>query len=389
MLDLGCVRAQFPGLAGDWIFFDNAGGSQILGRAVDRIVEFLIDVERAARRLVCACRSSPPSASPPGSARSRAGSTATPTSWCWARRRRSSLANLAAAMAGELAPGDEIVVTDVDHESNIGCWRRLAAARGAIIKEWRVDGETLALRVEELAPLLTDKTRLVCFTHASNLVGTVHDVAAITRFVHERGARVCVDGVAYAPHRPLDVRGWDVDYYVCSASTRFYGPHLAALYGKREHLRRAHRHQPLLHRGGALQAAAGPRALRAGARAAGAVVDYLESLDFGDVAAHERALAARLLDLLDGTRGVRVLGERSASSSRGADHQLHRRRRATPPTSSARSTPRASASSTATSTRAASSIGSASARAAASCARRWSTTTRSRRSHRLCAALGA
>ena len=205
-------------------------------------------------------------------------------------------------------------MTDVDHESNIGPWRRLAAARGAVVKPWRADGETLALRAEELAPLLSDRTRLVAFTHASNLVGTVHDVAAITRLAHERGARVCVDGVALAPHRPLDVRGWDVDYYVFSVY-KIYGPHLAALYGKREQLAALAgvNHFFIDEAPYKLQPGHVPYEL---VHALGAVVEYLESLDFAAVAAHERALAARLLDFLAGARGVRVLGERAASATR-------------------------------------------------------------------------
>ena len=183
LVNVDNVRAQFPGLATDWILLDNAGGSQMLGGAIDRVVEFYhtsnvqlggtyapsqLAAERVtsghaalARWIHC------------GADELVLGTSTTQL-----------LNNLALAMSAQIAPGDEIIVTDVDHESNIGCWRRLAAARGAIVKEWRVDGESLALRVEDLEPLLTDKTRLVCFTQASNLVGTVHDAGAITRFVH-------------------------------------------------------------------------------------------------------------------------------------------------------------------------------------------------------------
>jgi cysteine desulfurase family protein (TIGR01976 family) len=313
MLDVANVRAQFPGLASEWILFDNAGGSQMLGHAIDRVAEFYrtsnvqlggtyapsqLAAERVtsghaalARWIHC------------GADELVLGTSTTQL-----------LNNLALAMSAQIGPGDEIIVTDVDHESNIGCWRRLAAARGAIVKEWRVDGESLALRVEDLAPLMTDKTRLVCFTQASNLIGTVHDVGAITRFVHERGARVCVDGVAYAPHRPVDVRGWDVDYYVCSVY-KIYGPHLACLYGKRELLAALTgiNHFFIEDAPYKLQPGHAPYEL---VSALGAIVDYLESLDFSDVAAHERGLAACLLDFLDGQNGVHVLGERSASSSR-------------------------------------------------------------------------
>ncbi|MCU1282868.1 MAG: cysteine desulfurase family protein [bacterium] len=315
MLDLAGVRAQFPALDGEWIFFDNAGGSQILRRAIDRVVEFfttsmvqlggsyalsqlanerVTDGRRALARWIH-CDDSEVVIG---------GSTT------------QLLANLALSMASSFSPGDEIIVTDVDHESNVGCWGRLQPARGVVVKEWKVDKETLALRLDDLGKLMTDKTRLVCFTHASNLVGSVHDVPAITRFVHDRGARVCVDGVAYAPHRPIDVRAWDVDYYVFSVY-KTYGPHLACVYRKRELLAglRGNNHFFI----GDDEV---PYKLQPGhvtyelVHALPAVVDYLAALDFDAVAAHERTLAARLLEFLGGVRGVNVLGERTASAAR-------------------------------------------------------------------------
>ena len=313
MLDVEGVRAQFPGLASDWVLFDNAGGSQMVARAIERVGEFYrtsnvqlggsyapsqLAAERVtnghaalARWIHC------------GADELVLGTSTTQL-----------LNNLALAMSAQIAPGDELIVTDVDHESNIGCWRRLAAMRGAVVKEWRVDGDTLALRAEDLAPLLGDRTRLVCFTQASNLVGTVHDVAAITRLVHAHGARVCVDGVAFAPHRPIDVRAWNVDYYVCSVY-KIYGPHLACLYGKREHLAALAgiNHFFIEEAPYKLQPGHAPYEL---VSALDAVVDYLEALDFDDVAAHERTLATCLLDFLAAHERVRVLGERTASASR-------------------------------------------------------------------------
>ncbi|MGZ3441353.1 MAG: aminotransferase class V-fold PLP-dependent enzyme [Polyangia bacterium] len=315
MLDLAAVRVQFPALSGEWAFFDNAGGSQILGSAIERVVEFyrtsmvqlggsyavsqlanerVVDGRRAlARWMGC------------DDGEVVIGNSTTQL-----------LANLTLSMASSFSPGDEIIVTDVDHESNVGCWGRLQPTRGVVVKEWRVDRDSLTLRLDELEWLMTDKTRLVCFTQASNLVGSIHPVADITRLVHERGALVCVDGVAYAPHRPINVRAWDVDYYVFSVY-KTYGPHLACVYG---------RHQLLAALRGINHFFIGddevPYKLQPGhvtyelAHALPAVVAYLESLDFDAVAAHERALSARLLDFLGGVRGVHVLGERTASATR-------------------------------------------------------------------------
>ncbi len=312
MLDLSELRARFPTLGNphNWIYFDNAGGSQILGAAVERIVEFLTgsNVQLGGSYALSQLAAERVAAGQHALAR-----------WVGCDHDELVLGtsstqllnNLALAMTPQLSPGDEIIVTDVDHEANIGCWSRLG---GVVVKTWRADGDTLTLRLEDLAPLFGPRTRLVCFTQASNLVGSAHDVAAITRFVHERGARVCVDGVAFAPHRRLDVRAWDVDYYVFSVY-KTYGPHLAALYGKRERLAelRGINHFFIDAAPAKLQPGHVPYEL---VPALSAVVEYLESLDFDAVAAHERGLAACVLDFLDGVAGVRVLGERTASPTR-------------------------------------------------------------------------
>ena len=311
MLELARVRVRFPGLDSDWIFFDNAGGSQILGSAVERLVEFLrtsnvqlggsyAPSQLAGERVAA------------GHAALARWIGCAPAELVLGTSTTQLLDNLALAMREQIAPGDELVVTDCDHESNIGAWRRLAAERGAVVREWKVAPETLALRAEDLAPLLSPRTRLVAFTQASNLVGTVHDVAAITRLVHAHGARVCVDGVAFAPHRPIDVRGWDVDYYVCSVY-KIYGPHLACLYGRHFAELAGINHFFITDAPYKLQPGHAPYELVA---ALGAVVDYLESLDFAAVAAHERALAAALLDFLATRRRVQLVGERAASPTR-------------------------------------------------------------------------
>jgi cysteine desulfurase family protein (TIGR01976 family) len=134
-------------------------------------------------------------------------------------------------LAHQFPRGSEIIVTNCDHEANIGCWRELEK-NGMIIKTWKINPETLFLDITDLEKLLTRQTRLVAFTHASNILGTVNPVKEITRLVHSRGALVCVDGVAFAPHRLIDVKDWDVDFYVFSFY-KTYGPHYAMLYGKK------------------------------------------------------------------------------------------------------------------------------------------------------------
>ena len=147
------------------------------------------------------------------------------------------LINLVATAFGEtISDGDEIVVATSNHESNIGPWVRLAKL-GAKIEFWDVNNDTGQLETADLVPLLTEKTRLVAFPHVSNLLGDAIDVAEVSQLAHSVGAQAFCDGVAYAPHRAMDVSAWNVDWYIYS-TYKVFGPHMAALFGKSEHIER-------------------------------------------------------------------------------------------------------------------------------------------------------
>lgn len=148
-----------------------------------------------------------------------------------------NIAMIASALAGGWGPGDAVVVSDLEHESNRGPWRRLAA-RGVEVREWRMRTETAQLHPGDLEPLLDDRVRLVAFTHCSNVVGAVHDVARVCARVRKAGALSMVDGVAFAPHRLVDVDALGCDFYALSLYKTF-GPHLGLLFGRAEVLRRA------------------------------------------------------------------------------------------------------------------------------------------------------
>ena len=139
---------------------------------------------------------------------------------------------LAECYARALSPGDEIIICETGHEANVGPWDKLRD-RGFTVKLWKVDQATYQCSLNSLENLFTNRTKLVAFPHVSNLLGEVVDVPAITKLVHSAGAKVVVDGVAYAPHRAIDVKAWDVDWYVYSVY-KVYGPHMGALYGKAE-----------------------------------------------------------------------------------------------------------------------------------------------------------
>lgn len=231
---LARLRARFPALATDWALLDNAGGSAVLDSVIAEVGRHMAETP------VQLGASYPLSVR--ASERVKAGRAAVARLWNTEPNRivlgPSSTAlvqRLVAGLRPSLEAGDEVVVTNVDHEANIGPWRRLEAD-GVVVREWGLRPETAELHPEDLNALLNDRTRLVACTAASNVVGSIHDVAAIRERVHAVGARLCVDVVAYAAHRRFDVEALGVDYAFLSFY-KVFGPHMAALYGRPERLR--------------------------------------------------------------------------------------------------------------------------------------------------------
>ncbi len=137
--------------------------------------------------------------------------------------------SLSHALAREMAPGDEIVITELDHEANRGPWLNLAE-RGIVVKEVKLL-PTGRLDYADMAAKITPKTRLVAIGFSSNALGTINDIAEARRLSKAAGARLLVDAVHYAPHFPLDVAALDTDFLLCSAY-KFYAPHIGILYCK-------------------------------------------------------------------------------------------------------------------------------------------------------------
>jgi cysteine desulfurase family protein (TIGR01976 family) len=232
-MDIEFVRGQFPALGGEWTFFDNAGGTQILEPVVKRIEEYLYtsnvqlgasyDVSRIAGERVAAA----------AEAMATFINAEDPSEIIMGSSTTMLMRILSICLGGTLMPGDEVIVTNCDHEANIGPWADLSK-RGVVVKTWRLNAETLELHLEDLERLMTGRTRLVAVTHTSNILGRINPIKDIARFVHDHKAMICVDGVAYAPHRCIDVQDLDVDFYGLSFY-KIYGPHYAMLYAKREH----------------------------------------------------------------------------------------------------------------------------------------------------------
>jgi cysteine desulfurase family protein (TIGR01976 family) len=325
-LDLDFVRSQFPALADGFVYFDNAGGSAVLKRVADRVHEYLtttsvqtgasyVHSQRASSRLAEARRSF---AHLVGAGRAEEiiiGPSATVL-----------CQNLARAMKSRLQPGDDIIVTDFDHESNIGPWRWLEQF-GINIRVWGIDRERMEIDLEALDALMTPRTRLVAVTHTSNILGTINPIAAIGERVHAHGAEIAVDAVAYAPHRLVDVVALDVDYYFFSFY-KTYGPHLAMMYGKYEKLVELDGLYHYFY--GKAQV---PQKLEPGnpnyelAWGAAGIVEYIDELGggtgdraalaraFDDIATQEAIIGERLLSYLGDRNDVRILGRRDSGGN--------------------------------------------------------------------------
>jgi cysteine desulfurase family protein (TIGR01976 family) len=238
-LDLDFVRSQFPAfkdpLCKDWSFFENAGGSYVPQQVIDRLNQFMISTKVQ------------PYAEYPMS--KIAGDNMDEATELFAKMINANskeiiiggsttinLYVLSNALKHFIRPGDEVIVTNQDHEANISPWRRLSEV-GANIKEWKINPETAELDIESFENLLTDKTKIVAVTHCSNIVGTVNNLQKISELAHKKNAIVIGDGVSYAPHGFPDVKELDVDFYTFSLY-KTYGPHLALLYGKEEILKK-------------------------------------------------------------------------------------------------------------------------------------------------------
>lgn len=332
-LQLDFVRQHFPALASDWTFFDNAGGSQVLKSVADRITEFLYNSNVQLGASYAVSQTATARVAEGAAAMATLINAASPEEVVLGSSTSALFRILAHCLGQTWQPGDEIIVTNSDHEANISPWMELQRL-GIKVKTWKVNPDSLELRLEDLETLLSDRTRLVAVTHTSNVLGTINPIRAIADRVHAHGALICVDGVAYAPHRRVDVQALDVDFYAFSLY-KVYGPHLALLYGKKAHLlalpgynhyfidRSAipYKFQP----GGtsyelSYSVTAIPQYLRALAQhhfeteAAATATGQLDQA-FQLIQAHEAVLSDRLLTFLHSKPNVRVIGAPTAAAT--------------------------------------------------------------------------
>ena len=227
------IRAQFPALAGDLVYLENAGGSQVPAVVADSIRDYMLTsyvqlgagypLSQKATELVDEAHDFVRLMMNGQDGEVILGSSTS-----------ALLQMLARCYAQVLKPGSEIIVAQTGHEANVGPWKMLDRL-GFGLRWWEMDPASCSCPLSDLEELLSERTALVAFPHASNLLGGIVDIERITSLSHEAGARVVVDGVAYAPHRAMDVSAWNVDWYAYSAY-KVYGPHMAALWGRRDAL---------------------------------------------------------------------------------------------------------------------------------------------------------
>lgn len=231
--DLKKIRSQFPALDGTTIYLENAGGSQVPRCVAESIADYMLNnyVQLGA-----------------GYEISKISTNTVDLAHAWMNRfvngenagsiilgsSTTALCRiLAECYAPILKPGDEIILAQTAHEANYGPWKNMAERINLTIRIWPVNPETQSCELADLDHLLNHKTRLIAFPLVSNLLGEIVDVKEITRRAHAVGAEVVVDGVAYAPHRAVNVRDWNVDWFAFS-NYKVYGPHIATLFGKHE-----------------------------------------------------------------------------------------------------------------------------------------------------------
>ena len=331
MIDLDYVRTQFPALKRDFIYMDNAGGSQVLSKVAERISGYLLHhnvqlgasykvSEEAGKKLKYATSKVAELINASRDEEVVIGSSTTML-----------LRILSLTISGNWQEGDEIIVTNTDHEANVSPWTDLQK-KGFKIKIWKVNPDNFELDIQDLQQLMNKKTRLVAVTHASNVLGTINPIKEIAKAVHDAGALICVDGVAYAPHRKIDVQELDADFYTFSWY-KTYGPHLAVMYGKYDLLRELESFNHYF-----LGKEVVPYKLQPGnfnfelTYSTLGIIEYYEDLyhhHYGDkslnfnervtktfelISDHEEKLAQTLLDYLKSVPEIKVIGNTSANA---------------------------------------------------------------------------
>jgi len=292
-LDVEAVRARFSALRQPLAFFDGPGGTQVPDEVIDAVSRYYresnanvsgpYETSRRTEALVTRAR-----------ATAGAFLGCDPEETIFGANMTTLAFALTRTAGREWQEGDEIVVTKLDHDANVSPWLELAHDRSLKVHFVDINDDT-TLDLDDLQRLLNERTRVVAFPVASNAVGTLSDVRRVVELAHEAGALAWADAVHYGPHGPIDVGDWGVDVLTCSPY-KFFGPHLGVAFGRSELLQgwrpykvRPASNEPLGHR---FETGTLPHELLAGFVAA---VEYVDSIGWDAIQAHERTLGDRFL----------------------------------------------------------------------------------------------
>jgi cysteine desulfurase family protein (TIGR01976 family) len=232
-LNPAVVREQFPSLQREDVFFDNPGGTQIARQSLERMQRYLLECNANHEGAFRTSRESDEVLYDARLAMADLLNASSPDEIAFGNNMTTLTFNMARALARTMGPGDEIVVTRLDHDANISPWLLTAEDRGCTVTWVDFDVEDGTLKLEEFARAMERKPKIAAFGYASNALGTINPARRLIQMARDVGALVYIDAVQYAPHGPIDVSELECDFLVCSAY-KFFGPHAAALYGRLE-----------------------------------------------------------------------------------------------------------------------------------------------------------
>jgi cysteine desulfurase family protein (TIGR01976 family) len=234
MFDVAYYRRQFPGLIErpTAVFLDGPAGTQVPQRVIDAMVHYLTHCNANHGGVFATSRESDQVLHNAHQAMADLLNAPSPDEIVFGNNTTSLTFHFTRSVAKTLRPGDEVLVTRLDHDANVSPWVLAARDAGATVRWIDVQPPECTLDLDGFRRQLSERTRWVAVGCASNVAGTINDVANITRWAHDAGAKVFLDAVHFAPHGPIDVQAWDCDALVCSAY-KFFGPHVGILWGRR------------------------------------------------------------------------------------------------------------------------------------------------------------
>ncbi len=235
-LNIDHIRAQFPALSpgGDAtapVFLDNPGGTQVPQTVIDAMVNCLVHANANLGGAFDTSERSEAIVAQAHVAMADFMNASSPREIIIGQNMTTLTLHISRSIGRLFSEGDEIIVTTMDHDANVSPWLLMARDHGLVVKFLPFNRETYEFDLTELDALLTNRTKLVAFNHASNMTGTINDVKSVVEHAHAIGALVYVDSVQFAPHGVIDVQDLGCDFLVCSPY-KFFGPHMGVLWGR-------------------------------------------------------------------------------------------------------------------------------------------------------------